>query len=373
MAEKKLGFGLMRLPKLEDGKTIDLEATKTMVDMFLEAGFTYFDTAYVYDDGASEEAGREALVKRYDRDRYVIATKLNAALGSPDKEQAKAQLDISLSRLGLDYVDRYLLHAIQLNNIDTYNDFGLWDFVRREKDRGRIRSWGFSFHATPELLDEVLTTHPDAEFVQLQINYADWENANIQSRACYEVAKAHGKPIVVMEPVKGGLLATPPSSVRRIFDELGAEASPASYALRFAASLPGVETVLSGMSSIEQMRENISFMADMKPLSEAEAAAVAKAREAIMNAPTLDCTGCQYCMKGCPMNIQIPMILRALNDWRTYESMPQSMRRYGFALRAGAPASSCIACGQCEGACPQGLPIIDALAESSELFDKKGA
>ena len=214
----KLGFGLMRLPKLEDG-SIDVEQTKEMVDMFMAAGLTYFDTAFVYDRGESEKTAKAALVDRYPRDSFTLATKLNAWLGGVTAEDAKKQLEISLERTGAGYFDYYLLHAIQENNYQKYEEYGLWDFVKEAKEKGLIKHWGFSFHASPERLDQLLTEHPDAEFVQLQINYADWENPEVQSRACYEVARKHGKSIVVMEPIKGGKLANPVDSVKAIFDE----------------------------------------------------------------------------------------------------------------------------------------------------------
>ena len=368
---KKLGFGLMRLPKLKDDpKTIDVEQVKEMVDLFLDAGFTYFDTAYVYDGGASEAAAKEALFDRHDRERFTIATKLNAWLGNPDEASAKKQLEISLERTGAGYIDYYLLHALQLNNKEIYEKYNLWNFVREQKKKGLIKHWGFSFHATPEMLDELLTKYDDAEFVQLQLNYADWENPNIASRACYEVARKHGKQIVVMEPVKGGMLATPPPMISQLFKEENPEASFASWAIRYVAGMEGIITVLSGMSSIEQMKDNISYMKDFQPLSAHEHSVIEKAQQILAASDAVPCTGCQYCMPGCPVNIMIPGVIRAINELRVYQDRPLAERRYAFSTVDGAGyAKDCIACGQCEGACPQSLPVISLMQEASGLFD----
>lgn len=364
----RLGFGLMRLPREEGGKAIDVAQVSEMVDLFLDAGFTYFDTAYVYD--GSEEAARKALVERHDRDSFTIATKLNAWLGKPDEETARKQLEVSLKRLGTDYADYYLLHSLQTENRDTYDRYGLWDFVRKAKEEGKIREWGFSFHGTPDLLEELLTAHPDASFVQLQINYADWDSLTVASRECYEIAVKHGKPIVVMEPVKGGILATPPARVDELLKGLDPGASASSFAIRFAASLPGIRTVLSGMSNVEQMKDNISYMKDFRPLDEAEKEAIGKAQRIIAETDTIPCTACAYCVEGCPVNISIPMVIRAVNELRIYENMEQAKWRYKMALNRGGKASECVACGQCEGACPQQLQIISHMQEAAGLFDK---
>lgn len=367
----KLGFGLMRLPKLEDGTTIDIEQTKEMVDLFLDAGYTYFDTAYVYDSGASEEAARKALVERYPRDRFTLATKLNAWLGKPDEETAKKQLDVSMERLGTDYIDYYLLHALQMNTRSIYERYKLWDFIREQKAKGKVKHWGFSFHATPEMLDELLTENPDAEFVQLQINYADWENANIASKACHEVARKHGKQIVVMEPVKGGMLANPPQEIVDLFREAEPDRSCASWALRFAVHQEGIITVLSGMSDVAQMKDNIASLKGFTKMSDRELEIIAKAQEIIRNSGAIPCTGCSYCVKGCPAHINIPDVFRAINVMRIYKDRAQADRRYYFAtLGKNAKAEACVACGQCEGACPQGLPVIDLLKEGAEIFDR---
>ncbi|MBQ7251578.1 MAG: aldo/keto reductase [Kiritimatiellae bacterium] len=357
----KLGFGLMRLPKLADGKTIDIEATKRMVDLFLAAGFTYFDTAYVYDDGGSEAAARAALVDRYPREAYTLCTKLCSWLQCNGEASAKQQFFTSLERTGAGYFDCYLLHAIQRSNIAKYDEYGIWDFVREQKARGLVRRWGFSFHADPALLDELLTAHPDVDFVQLQINYADWDNPGVAARECHAVARAHGVPVTVMEPVKGGALANPPPAVRDILRAADPAASPASWALRYAASLDGILTVLSGMSNEEQMRENIACMKDFRPLSEAEQAVIQRAREALRADPSIPCTGCRYCTGGCPQGIPIPDILAVKNDIARDPGWDGGKQRYAIATAGKAKAGDCIRCGRCEAACPQHLPIVSLL------------
>ncbi len=365
----KLGFGMMRLPKLEDG-SMDMDQICQMVDVFMGAGLTYFDTAYVYDGGDSEIATRKALVERYPRDAYTITTKANAWLGSPTATEVKQQLQTSMERLGVDYLDYYLLHAIQDNNQQTYDDFGLWDWIRDLKKQGIIRHWGFSFHAGPERLERLLSAYPDIDFIQLQINYADMEDPGVQARANHEVAKAHGVPFTIMEPVKGGSLATPPRAVREIFDAANPEASYASWAIRYAASLEGVLTVLSGMSTLEQVQDNVSYMRDFKPLTADEQAVIARVREVLDGVHQYKCTACHYCTDGCPMGIPIPDFFKAMNRKLIFENEEEALRRYGKASKkAGVNASDCIGCGQCEAACPQGLPIIEYLQEVADALE----
>lgn len=366
----KLGFGLMRLPKLSNGK-IDIEQTKKMVDMFMDAGQTYFDTAYVYDGGDSERATKEALIDRYPRESFTIATKLCAWMGEHSEEKAKQQFFTSLERTGAGYFDYYLLHALQAGNYKLYDQYHIWDFVKEQKAKGLIKHWGFSFHATPDILDEILTAHPDAEFVQLQLNYADWENPDITSRENYEVARRHGKSIVVMEPVKGGALANPPEKVKEIFGEVNKEASYASWAIRYVASLDGIITVLSGMSNVEQMEDNLSYMKNFKPLNEQEQSAIQKAQEAINGVKSIPCTACHYCTDGCPQQIPIPEIFAARNRQLVLGQLEEGKAAYKNAVTGVGSAADCIECGQCEGACPQQIKVIERLKDCAAAFEKQ--
>ena len=363
----KLGFGLMRLPKLDDG-AIDVPQVCDMVDCFLDAGLTYFDTAYVYT--GSEQATRKALVERHPRESYTLCSKANAWLGSPTAEQVKHQLQESLERLGTDYLDYYLLHAVQDNNQQAYDDYELWDWIRGLKKQGVIRHWGFSFHAGPERLERLLSQNPDIDFIQLQVNYADWnDDANVASRLNVAVAEKYGVPYTVMEPVKGGALANPPRVVREVFDAANSDASYASWAIRFVASQPGVLTVLSGMSTLAQVQDNVSYMRDFKPLSADERQVIAAAMTALDSVEQIKCTACHYCTEGCPMQIPIPDYFKAMNRMMLFEDEADAKRRYAQTLdKAGVGADECIGCGQCEGACPQGLPIIDLLARTAEAL-----
>ena len=362
----KLGFGMMRLPRLESGE-IDVEQTSVMVDKFLEAGGTYFDTAYVYE--GSEEATRKALVERHPRESYTIATKLNAGVAKT-AEEARRQFDISLERLGVGYFDFYLLHALGAARYDQCNEMGLWDFVREKKEQGLIRHIGFSFHDTPEVLDKILTEHPEVEFVQLQVNYADWENPDVQSRGVYETARKHGKYVVVMEPCKGGLLANPPKAAKALFDEANPNTSYASWAIRYVASKEGVLTVLSGMSNVEQMEDNLSYMRDFRPVDAAEEKVIAAAQEIIMNGKSIACTGCRYCVEGCPQQIPIPRIFQIRNQQLLYE-LPEEKAKgdYRFSTNNKGKASDCVQCRQCEDACPQHLPITELLEQCAAVLE----
>lgn len=368
----KLGFGLMRLPKLADGKSIDIEQTSKMVDMFMEAGGTYFDTAYVYDDGRSEEATREALVKRYPRESYTICTKINAWTQCHDEASAKQQFFTSLERTQAGYFDYYLLHALKEENYRKYDEYHLWDFVKEQKEKGLIRYFGFSYHDDPELLDKILTDHPEVDFIQLQINYADWDNPKVMSKANYEMARKHGKSITVMEPIKGGSLANPIPTVKQIFDEADPNASYASWAVRYVASLEGILTVLSGMSNVEQMEDNLSYMRNFKPLDETEMAVIKRAQLALDASDSIKCTVCHYCTEGCPMNIPIPDIFAARNEQLIYNDANKSRRKYAEAIAGKGKASDCIKCMQCENACPQHLPITRLLEEAAEIYNEQG-
>lgn len=365
----KLGFGLMRLPKLADGK-IDIEQTKKMVDMFMDAGLTYFDTAYVYDSGESEKAAKLALVDRYPREKYTLCTKLCAWMGDHSEKAAKQQFYTSLERTGAGYFDYYLLHALQRNNYKLYDEYHIWDFVKEQKAKGLIKHYGFSFHADPELLEELLTDHPDVDFVQLQINYADWESPGVASRECYNIARRHGKSITIMEPVKGGALADPIPNVREILNTANPNVSLASWAVRFAASLDGIITVLSGMSNIAQMKDNLSYMKEFKPLTDEEQAVIRKAQDALAEERGLvPCTACHYCTDGCPQNIPIPEIFSVKNHQRGNEAF-RGRREYTIATTGKGKASDCIECGQCEDACPQQIKVIAQLKECALQFEE---
>lgn len=366
---KKLGFGLMRLPRLAgEGDVIDVEQTKQMVDLFMEAGCTYFDTAWIYP--GSEDAMRQALVERYPRDSYTVATKNAAWAGCKTREEAIEQFETSLRRTGAGYFDYYLLHNLGQNRTNVFDEFDLWNFAFEMKEQGKIRHVGFSFHSTADELEKILTAHPEAEFVQLQINYGDWENNDVQSRKVYEVARAHGKQVVIMEPVKGGLLANPPQSVKDLLTAADPNASYASWAIRFAASLDGVLAVLSGMSTVEQMRDNLSYMKDFKPLNEAEQAVIKKAREAIEAIPIVPCTSCNYCAKVCPMDIGISGTFGCLNIIKLYGNVQRALQEEKFSvINPGKKrANECIKCGACEAACPQHIKIRDTLEEAAELM-----
>ena len=365
----KLGFGLMRLPQING--EIDIPQVCTMVDMFLAKGFKYFDTAYGYGDGASERAIKAALVDRYPRDSFYLATKLPAWAGAKNAEEAKQMFYTSLERTGAGYFDFYLLHNLGEQRTHYFDDFGIWDFLQERKREGLIHRLGFSFHDKADELDKVLTAHPEMEFVQLQINYADWENPAIESRKCYEVARKHGKPIVIMEPVKGGNLANPPQEAKDVFAAIDPNASASSWAIRFAASLDGVITVLSGMSNVEQMEDNLSYMQDFKPLNPQEQQAVEKVREIINAIPVVPCTGCEYCLKGCPQNVGIPGVFIAYNIYLKFGNAELAGGQYSWQTEGHqrAKASACIECGMCEEACPQHISIRDQLKKAAEVFE----
>ena len=364
----KLGFGLMRLPMKD--KQIDVEQTKEMVDLFLDSGFTYFDTAYGYNEGKSEETAKIALIDRYPREKFQFATKLPAWAGTKSAEDAKQMFWTSLKRTGAEYFDFYLLHNLGQSRSKSFDEYGIWDFVAEQKQKGLIRHVGFSFHDKAELLDEILAKHPEMEFVQLQINYGDWDSGTVQSRLCHEVARKYDKPVIVMEPVKGGMLADKLApSVKAVFDEANPGISSASWAVRFAASLEGIITVLSGMSTIGQMRDNVSYMKDFRPLDDKERAVVDKARAVLSSIPSIPCTNCEYCVSGCPKGVVIPKIMEMLNREMVYQDPNSAKFGYSWETNFGAKASECIACGKCEEACPQQIKIIDLLKEAAAKYE----
>ena len=372
---KKLGMGCMRLPVLDgDTEKIDDVTVCKMVDYFMEQGFSYFDTAYPYHNQMSEGVVKRCLVERYDRDKFYLADKMPMWLAKETADYEKI-FETQLERCGVDYFDFYLLHALYKDRVTEAEKMGAFEFIRKMKEAGKIRHIGFSFHDSAEVLDEILTNHPEVEFVQLQINYYDWDSENVQSRKCYEVAVKHGVPVIVMEPVKGGTLASLAPEAASVLDALNpdengkSKASYASFAVRYAASLENVFMVLSGMSDFAQLSDNVSYMRDFKPLTEEEQTGIAKVVEELAKLPTIPCTKCRYCVEGCPQKINIPALFQAYNNVVQFGDNEVSRRSYKNAVAERGLASSCVSCGMCEEQCPQHLEIRELLKDVTKMFE----
>lgn len=366
--KRKLGFGLMRLPQ-KDGK-IDIEKTCAFADKFIENGFCYFDTAYCYP--GSEEAFREAISKRYPREKFCVATKMAGWLLN-DNLTPQKMFASQLERCGVEFFDYYMLHSIQPTKKECYDKYGCWEFCLKKKAEGKIKNFGFSFHGKPELLEELLISHPEVDFVQLQINYIDWEDDKVVCAAQnYEIACKYNKKVIVMEPVRGGLLANLPPNAAKKLEVLKSENSQASYALRFAANLENVCMVLSGMNTCEQLCDNINTFVDLKEFSDIEKKAVNDVKNEMLSSELIACTACEYCVDGCAKKINIPEVFKMVNMKKIYGSATDICRQYKFIISQGSgKVSECIKCGKCEKACPQHINIIQKLSEAAELLKER--
>lgn len=362
--KKNFGFGCMRLPM--NGESVNLEETGRMVDAFLEAGFNYFDTAHGYLQGESEKALKACLTSRYPRESYVLTDKLTGSFFKTEAD-IRPLFESQLEACGVTYFDFYLMHAQSAKNYGHFKACRAYETAFALKAEGRVRHVGLSFHDSAEVLEQILTEYPAIEAVQLQFNYADYDDPKVQSRKCYEVCVKHGKRVSVMEPVKGGALSELPADAGAILDALGG-GSHASYALRFAEGFENVYMVLSGMSSIEQMRDNLATMSDFRPLDETELAAVRKVAETLRGKGAIPCTACRYCTSGCPMGIDIPSFFSCYNS-KVMFGRPQSSERYAELIKNGTGPNDCMACGHCEEVCPQHLRVRSLLRDVAEEFD----
>ena len=363
--KKNFGFGCMRLPM--NGEEVDLEQTKKMVDTFIEQGFNYFDTAHGYIQGKSEKALKECLTSRYPRDKYILADKLTANFFKKE-EDIRPLFESQLEICGVDYFDFYLMHAQGAGNYAHFKECHAYETAFELKKEGKVRHVGISFHDKPEVLEQILTEYPEVEVVQIQFNYVDYDDPAVQSRACYEVCRKHNKPVIVMEPVKGGNLVNLPEDAKAVLNELYG-GSPASYAIRFAAGFPGMMMVLSGMSSMEQMNDNLSYMKDFQPLNEAELAAVKKVQEIFKSKNLIPCTACRYCIDGCPKHISIPDLFAIMNTKQIYHDWNADYYYNVVHTAPGRKASDCLKCGKCEKVCPQHLQIRNLLEDVAKEFE----
>lgn len=365
--KKNFGFGCMRLPM--NGDQVDTVEFSKMVDTFLEQGFNYFDTAHGYLEGKSETALRECLTSRHKREDYILTNKLTAMYFNSE-EEIRPFFEQQLSACGVDYFDFYLMHAQSAEIYEKFKRCHAYDVARQLKKEGKIRHFGISFHDRAEVLEQILSENPDVEVVQIQFNYVDYEDAAVQSRLCYEVCRRHGKPVIVMEPVKGGSLVNLPEEAGKILEELHG-GSQASYAIRFAASHEGMMMVLSGMSNLEQMADNLSYMKEFQPLSEKELEAVGKVCEIFKKQNRIPCTACRYCVEGCPKQIAIPDLFACLNAKRIHQDWNSDYYYHNVHTVNHGKASDCIQCGKCEHVCPQHLQIRDLLKEVADTFEKE--
>lgn len=364
--KKNFGFGCMRLP-MKDGK-VDIEQTNRMVDVFLESGFNYFDTAHGYLDGKSELALRECLTSRYPRDGYILTDKLTNSFFQK-QEDIRPFFESQLEACGVDYFDIYLMHAQSADIFAHFKKCHAYETALELKKEGKIRHFGISFHDTAQVLEQILTEYPQIEVVQIQFNYLDYDDPAVQSREVYEVCRKFGKPVIVMEPVKGGSLVNLPEKAATILEELHG-GSPASYAIRFAAGFEGIMMVLSGMSNMEQMEDNISYMKDFKPLDEQEKNAVKGVCEVFGSMNLIPCTACRYCVDGCPKHISIPDLFAVMNTKQIHHDWNADYYYNQVHTKVGGKASDCIKCGKCEEACPQHLPIRELLVDVTNEFEK---
>ncbi len=364
----------MRLPLLDRKirTSIDYDLLYKMVDEYMESGFSYFDTAYQYHNGESENAFKKAVVDRYDRDKFEIADKMPMLIVKKH-EQLHEIFEEQLKKCGVSYFDYYLLHAVGDSNYKTIKELDAFGFLREKKQQGIVKKIGFSFHAGAGLLDEILKKYVYVDFVQLQINYLDWEDVTIESRKCYEIARKHGKQIMVMEPVKGGVLANIPEEAETLFKEYSPNSSIASWAIRYAASQEGVVNVLSGMSDFEQVRDNISYMKDFIPLCEEEYKIIEQAKKCILKNVVVPCTSCYYCTKNCPRQIKIPEYFAIFNNMKQFEARQKAVTSmyYSNLFTSSGKIEECLKCGKCEQACPQHIPIIAKLKEVDYELKKK--